>query len=696
MNRDNIIGSERNARKANNRVTSSIMPGMKLRRGRSEINRIFPNKGQRKKQKPNRAANDNQSIPSSSECGLDEIELSQSDVEEGGNKGLSSLSDGTEEGDSQITISQGLNKETAAVGPLVELGENRTPLSHRRSERSKARQPQSVSLSPDRSEPMNTQTENQSLHNRNNIVRSHSRDQQLPSNANNSSSNDFRSAHNAMKAEIMELKRDKRAYSSALVTLREKSEQMSKDMQMKNLQITALEEALSRKRNNGSGKKTIPWSLENLSKHGLARYQGICFAAGKYGTNLAKLVVSEMFIDEKDDFNQKQDWTPSATKVSTDTADKAVVFVKLPDGVCAIPVCNMVRALKLNFFSSRFNGSIGLLKASFLNVLEGPVGTYLSEAEREECLSRVSAHRPTIQKFRAIISDAVGNRKKAAKNMYLKSLGYKYAYMPESKKDTAVMKDLRTKEKEAVLTRCVSKDDENDTTFWRTSEWQSLCAVSLSDEIDNEMNVAEREIEQQGKVDNLFMNEAARRSFLVLCGCPVSSSIDDFSADTSMLHLARADASMTTMLKYINVGGKGGSRNDNFVESFRELLPKALAVVIKDIWCDLELSAPHELNLYMGNSSEDETDPHGNNIRDWTVVQKNPDDNYTYLLASPKYFRVKVCSWYGTVKDGHIGRYDSHRKEFVMITSTLSSHAFEESDIEEEAVGGAGIDGNSS
>ena len=151
-----------------------------------------------------------------------------------------------------------------------------------------------------------------------------------------------------------------------------------------------------------------------------------------------------------------------------------------------------------------------------------------------------------------------------------------------------------------------------------------------------------------------------------------------------MLYLARADASMTTMLKFITLQGKGGSRNDSFVESFRYLLPKALATVIKDIWSDLEVSAPHELKLYIGNSSEDLDDKYGNNIRDWTMVQKNPDDNHIYLIASAKYSREKVCSWYGNVKDGHIGRYDVTTKDFVVITSSLSSHEFEESDIEDD------------
>ena len=85
----------------------------------------------------------------------------------------------------------------------------------------------------------------------------------------------------------MELKRDKRAYSSALLTLREKSEKMMKDLLIKDQQIMVLEDALSRKKGILNGGKGLVWSLESISKHCIARYQGICFAPGKYGSNLA-------------------------------------------------------------------------------------------------------------------------------------------------------------------------------------------------------------------------------------------------------------------------------------------------------------------------------------------------------------------------------------------------------------------------
>lgn len=643
-----------------------------LRRKQSVTNRNGVKETQRKKQKTVAPISDDQSsTPESSRCGLEEVELSHSDGEPDTCEVQTSLPN------TDINTTPPPSEDIAGrndASPGI-------PLSHRRSERSKSLQQRTTPYVQDRLQNGLETTPNHSTQEDDLITSS------VPEHSSNQRDNlqsvDLRSAHNDIKAEVIELKRDKRAYSSAIIALREKSDQMLKDLHMKTQQIVALEDMLSRKRNRQGSGKLVPWSMESLSKFGLDRYQGICLAAGKYGTKLAKLLVTESYIDEKHENYQKQDWTPSSTKVTNETGQKSIVFVKLPDGVLAIPVCSMVRAKKAEFFTSRFKGPIGLLKASLSYILEGPVGSYLNETEREECMAKVSAHRPSIQKYRAIISDVIGNRKKSARNIFLKSLGYKYASTPDSKKDTAAVRDLRYREKDIVLQRCVNGGDENDTTYWRTSGWESLCLPSASAEVSDDMNSAEKELEDDGKIDNLFMNEAARRAFLALRGYFVPNSLDDFAADSSILYLARADASITTMLKYINVKGKGGSRNDGFVESFRLLLPKALAVIISDIWTDLLLLASHEMNLKIGSSSQDPHDPYGNGLRDWTVVQKNPDDNYIYLLASPRYFREKVCSWYGRVKDGHVGRYDLQRNEFVMITSCTTIDDVEESDVED-------------
>ena len=109
---------------------------------------------------------------------------------------------------------------------------------------------------------------------------------------------------------------------------------MTKDLLMKDQQIMVVEDALSRKKGNRNGGKGVAWPLESLFNHGIARYHGICFAGGKYGSNLPKLVVTESYIDDKGNGNQKKDWSASDIRISNETAARANICIKLPDGVC--------------------------------------------------------------------------------------------------------------------------------------------------------------------------------------------------------------------------------------------------------------------------------------------------------------------------------------------------------------------------
>ena len=66
---------------------------------------------------------------------------------------------------------------------------------------------------------------------------------------------------------------------------------------------------------------------------------------------------------------------------------------------------------------------------------------------------------------------------------------------------------------------------------------------------------------------------------------------------------------------------------------------------------------------------------------------RNPADDHLYLLATPRYFREKVCSWMGAVKDVHIGWYDESNSEFKMIDNKMSFSQREDSDIDEGSKG---------
>ena len=85
------------------------------------------------------------------------------------------------------------------------------------------------------------------------------------------------------------------------------------------------------------------------------------------------------------------------------------------------------------------------------------------------------------------------------------------------------------------------------------------------------MNKAEEHLESEKRIDILFMNEPARISFLQLRGFTIPEKIEDCKGGASILTLARGDVYMTAMLRCITLTGKGGSRNDVFVECFKRL-----------------------------------------------------------------------------------------------------------------------------
>lgn len=490
-------------------------------------------------------------------------------------------------------------------------------------------------------------------------------------------------AFNLIKAQLLEAQRDKRVYAATVLSQSDKIEALQRELQQRNHHILSLEVSLNKK-GSRSAKKGDIWSQERLGDAGLGEYQGICLAVGRIASNEATYLVTESFIDSDCNNIRRRDWRSSATAVSLEVSKASLQYIKLPNGISAIPSCVMGRALQLKFYSSPYKNQSGFLRDCIRKVLSSPAASFMSEDEKRSCEAKVASHRPTNQKLRSIISDRVGNIKKIARNTYLRSLGYYNAVRSSSKKDTNTVHEMRENEKRIIFSRCIRALESGtlSTTFWRISVWRDLCYEVSDENVANEMVQAEEQLEKDKKVDCWFFNEAARRAFLELQGYSNSNSSIDFANDSSLLTIARADAAMTTMLRMINVGGRGGKRNNGFIESFRTLLPLALEVLIKEIWTDISEKATHELSPFIGDSKENDDDPFGNNLRDFTVVHVNPDDSYVYLVASAKYLQEHVCSWIGKIKDAHIGRRKQNEEEFTMINKHMIFDEDEMSDVD--------------
>ena len=102
--------------------------------------------------------------------------------------------------------------------------------------------------------------------------------------------------------------------------MKEKCDAQRLDLQFKNQQVSALEAPLSKRTRRSDNGKGHVWSEENLKDSGIAHYQGIILTSARYGSNLAKLIVTERYTDETQEDTIRRDWTGSATHLSVDAA----------------------------------------------------------------------------------------------------------------------------------------------------------------------------------------------------------------------------------------------------------------------------------------------------------------------------------------------------------------------------------------
>ena len=306
---------------------------------------------------------------------------------------------------------------------------------------------------------------------------------------------------------------------------------------------------------------------------------------------------------------------------------------------------------------------------------------------KQVCIDRISAHRPTLRRFRIVLSDSVSARKKAAKMCFLKMLGFKTATTSESKNEDEDAKLARRDQKKIAFERCFKKfeDWEVDTSHWRTRTWDVLCLqTDPTSNMEKIMRAAEREVTSGGKVDNLFFNEAARAAFHEIRGYNVSQGSTG-NSDVSILTLARCDAWITTAMKLVCVEGRAGQRNFDFTETFKYLLPRALERIIEEMWNDIRRLAPQELLPYIAESQSHPLDKSGNNLREWTVVVETIPEKKVFFNPSCKYFNQMVCSWFGNMNNCQIRicRADENKLEMISMCSNIDDD--EDSDIEDGA-----------
>lgn len=491
--------------------------------------------------------------------------------------------------------------------------------------------------------------------------------------------NSSASSQNQLKVELSEAIRDKRAYASAFLTMKDQTFILEKDLLKLKKDNLALQTSLVRTRTGTRGRKPV-WSQENLKGTSIEAFQGICLAAGAVAKREAVYITTETYWDEPDQIRIRN-WNGATCVTLPEVASKLPLNILLPNGTLGAPDCCMKRCLEGEEYSLGIKTPKQFASHCVEKVLQGPIGCAMPPLERAQCTSKIIAHKQTVQKFRAILSDSVGNRKKAAFQIYLRTLGYRYGAKPNSKHSTNDERSSRLFERERIHGRVImaSEGDEINTMNWRFFSRSRLCnsnSSTMEETSDVPCN------NDEGFVDHLFMNNAAKRVFLCLRGYSVPTIQKPYLSDVSIVCLARADAYMKTMVKWIKVGGKGGVRNCEIRDCFWDMFP--MSNIIQDIWDDIKTITPQEMYPYIGNSAECAGDSFGNDRREWTTVLDHPGDNCLYLVARPGYFSQMVCSWYGNVKDCHIGHCSKNGTTFTRIEPHTDLTEVEESDLEDQ------------
>ena len=172
---------------------------------------------------------------------------------------------------------------------------------------------------------------------------------------------------NNVKLNLLEALRDKKAYSSAFVTIKKQKDALEKEVRVLPQQNEALEIVMNSSKRSKNGNKHV-WSLDNLRGTNLANYQGISLAAGELAKVEAMVITTETYVEESENRLRKRNWTASATVVNANVANSAKLYVTLPNGSFPIPASCMYRAMTREHYISPFRSDFGFARYSIRNM----------------------------------------------------------------------------------------------------------------------------------------------------------------------------------------------------------------------------------------------------------------------------------------------------------------------------------------
>jgi len=473
---------------------------------------------------------------------------------------------------------------------------------------------------------------------------------------------------NKLKGKVRAMESEKKVLVVCSTNLQERNDALQTEItELKSLVSTMQSLGYNRKGNNNSksskaGRKKNTVETESIENSFGGLHQAFIgvqlFFMGK-AQEFAFLEVTESIrLEVGGKVSQERSWTGRLEELSGE--DVGGPIIQISSGQGAVPRCPMELAKLGEFFTMSAPTLAHLVGDIVLQILDTDVGAHIkTKQHRQLCVAELSSHGKTVSGFRSKLRNAIGTRKKAAKNVYLKELGY----MELMKSDSCGTEGEARRAAEASCAKekiIQQESGEYNVSRWRTAKFSDIVHGSVTEETS-----ARREDGPNEFIDKLFNNEPARHAFHALRGFEPSAD-DPHGMDATIMNLARADAWMTTVLTMAQEpGGRGGKRHVTFKMWFDRFLPLAVEEILGTCRAVLEEKYPEELSKPFNLREEkrkcleegkDVPSVYDNQWRKATVTFQMPSSRYDYVALTASWFNDNICSWMGTVRDCYVGR----------------------------------------
>lgn len=374
-----------------------------------------------------------------------------------------------------------------------------------------------------------------------------------------------------------------------------------------------------------------------------------------------------------------------------------------------VPLCPFHESLKGTLYSST-----DLFLKNFIS--NGLASLVFDDGNTQPTNDSSSTTIETIQKFvscskilpklfKSKCSEVLSSRKKCAKDYFFEALGYNCIMAKKTSQKNEDVDDLREQQSKEAYEKLhgLNKDGSRDTSKWRQSEYNNICAQHMKSTISGLGPVT---------TDRLFKNEIAKNAFkkFVRFGCAPSAEI-------SISALIRFDAIITdavdALMKSANVSedvaetnefdmiplqtgiqrgrsllNRGGTVPQESLKRLKVMLPIAAANLLSECFEIMQqYCAPSRetIDLEFSASSGQTTEERMNNDdRELTICFKMPDNGHYYIALTVHAFSDHICEWIGKVHDCFILHSSSLDTPFRKFENTTPFPVIFESDEEDD------------